>query len=265
MSKLSGYADKYENIRFERRDGALLVRLHTGGGPFAFSDGAHENLSFAFHDIACDEENKVVVLTGTGDRFCTDFDYASFQAHRGDDTHAWGLRIRSHGRRLLAAMLDIEVPVISAINGPVVSHSELPLLADVALAADTTFFRDATHFVAGAAPGDGMHVVWTTLLGLNRGRYFLMTGQSIGAEEALRLGVVGEVLPPERLMDRAWDLALNWAAMPRATLIATRQVLTYEWKRLMLQQLHSGLVEEMAAISGAAASPPLGVVDLLKS
>lgn len=264
MTKLIDYADKYENIRFERRDGVLLLRLHTNDGPFVFSDGAHHNLSFAFYDLAADPENKVVLLTGTGERFCADFDYASFRTNVGTP-HEWALRIRADGRRLLAAFLDIEVPVIAAVNGPALSHSELPLLADVVLADETTIFQDATHFLQGGTPpGDGMHTVWTTLLGLNRGRYFLLTGQKINAQQALALGVVGEVLPKDELMPRAWALALKWAALPRTKLVATRQALNYEWKRLMLEQLHNGLTEEMSGIVSVPTTARPSTGDLLK-
>ena len=264
MTKLADYADKYENIRFERRDGVLLLRLHTKDGPFVFSDGAHHNLSFAFYDLAADPENKVVLLTGTGDRFCADFDYASFRSNFSN-AHEWALRIRADGRRLLAAFLDIEVPVIAAVNGPALSHSELPVLADVVLADETTIFQDATHFLKeGTPPGDGMHTVWTTLLGLNRGRYFLLTGQKINAQQALALGVVGEILPKDELMPRAWALALKWAALPRTKLVATRQALNYEWKRLMLEQLHNGLTEEMSGIISVPTASHPGTGDLLK-
>jgi len=254
MADLERYANKYENCKLERRDGVLQVTLHTGGGPFAFSEPAHHDLGLLFYDISDDPENKVVILTGSGDRFCADFDFGSFMGVLGRN-HAEGTyRIRNDGRRMLAAFLDIDIPVIAAINGPVVAHSELPLLADVVLATEDTFFQDATHFMIGAVPGDGVHTVWTTLLGLNRGRYFLLTGQKIAAREALDLGVVGEVLPRESLLTRAWELAQHWARLPRPTLSSTRHALTYEWKRLFTQQLHNGLTEEMLA--GAFSTPP---------
>ena len=249
MAVLSAYADKYQNIRFERRDGVLQISLHSDGGPFVFNEQAHHDLGFAFADVAADVENKVVILTGTGDRFCADFDYGSFMSVLSKP--ATGLyRIRTDGRRMLAAFLDIEAPVIAAINGPALAHSELPLLADLVISSENTVFQDATHFIAGAVPGDGVHVVWTTLLGLNRGRYFLLTGQKIAAQEALRLGVVGEVLPQDALLARAQELAHHWARLPRATLVSTRHTLTYEWKRLFLQQLHNGLTEETLAGAG---------------
>jgi enoyl-CoA hydratase/carnithine racemase len=263
VTKLADYADKYANLRCERRDNVLLMRLHTDGGPFVFSDGAHHELGFAFYDIAADPENKVLILTGTGEDFCTRFDYASFESQMGDSAHEWALRQRADGRRMLAAFLDIEVPVIAAVNGPALSHSELALLSDVVLVDDTTFFQDATHFLQGIAPGDGMHMVWTTLLGPNRGRYFLLTGQKLGAQDALALGVVGEVLPRDRLMERAWELALQWSTKSKAVLTATRHVLNYEWKQRLLQQLHHGLTEEMGALISAALPTRPAQADLL--
>jgi enoyl-CoA hydratase/carnithine racemase len=265
MSSLDEYRNKYRDLRFERRDGVLQVTLHSDGARFVFNEPTHHDLGFAFADIADDPKNRVVILTGSGDRFCADFDYASFiNLINKDPGDAW-IRIRADGRRMLQAFLDIEVPVIAAINGPVVTHSELPLLADVVVAADTTVFQDATHFLAGLPPADGMHVVWTTLLGLNRGRYFLMTGQTIDAAEAQRLGVVGEVLPADRVLDRAWELAEPWAQFSRQTLHGTRASLTFEWKRLLMEQLHTGLTHEsLAAIGvGKMEIPEPFVVDLL--
>lgn len=265
MSSLKEYADRYDGLRFERRSGVLQITLHTDGDRFEFNEQAHHDLGFAFAQVADDRENRVVILTGTGDRFCGDFNHASFVTLINADPHEGWIKIRADGRRMLQAFLDIEVPVIAAINGPVVTHSELPLLADVVLASDTTVFRDATHFVAGLPPTDGMHVVWTTLLGLNRGRYFLLTGETIDASRARDLGVVGEVLPADRLLARAWELAEQWTQLPRPTLYGTRTALTSEWKRLFTEQLHTGLTHE--ALAGVALpamvvpNPP--VVDLL--
>ena len=104
-------------------------------------------------------------------------------------------------------LLDIEVPVIAAVNGPVNIHAEIAVLSDIVLAADHAAFADAPHFPNGLVPGDGVHVIWPYLLGRNRGRYFLLTGQRLSAQEALQLGVVSEVMPASRLLPRARELA----------------------------------------------------------
>lgn len=264
MTKLADYEDRYPNIRFERRDGVLQMTLHNEEGEFVVTESSLRDLSLAFVDVGADHDNRVVILTGTGKNFATKFDYASFIENMRPDVFDYWMRIRTDGVRLLQAFLDIEVPVISAINGPVVTHSETPLLADIVLASDSAVFQDATHFLNGLPPGDGMHTVWTTLLGLNRGRHFLLTGRVLTAIEALDYGVVGEVLPPEELLPRAWELATTWSQLPTATLRSTRAAITLEWRRLLASQLHTGLTHEAFAgvFLGAFDTPETAVVDL---
>src|SRR3990172_2063395 len=187
MTALDEYAGKYENLRLERRDGVLQATLHTNGGSLVWSEAAHRELSYAFADIGADPENRVVILTGAGGSFC-----AEIRAEDWDlsTPRKWD-KVYWEGKRLLINLLDIEAPMIAAVNGPATIHSELAVLCAIVLASETAFFQDAAHFATfGAVPGDGMHVIWPLLLGTNRGRYFLLTGQKLTAQEALDLGVV---------------------------------------------------------------------------
>jgi enoyl-CoA hydratase/carnithine racemase len=79
-------------------------------------------------------------------------------------------------------MLDVDVPIVGAVNGPARVHAELPLLSDVVIASESAVFQDAVHFERGVVPGDGVHTLWPLWLGPNRGRYFLLMGQETGAE-----------------------------------------------------------------------------------
>ena len=125
-------------------------------------------------------------------------------------------RIHWEGRHLLMKLLDIEVPVISAINGPAWRHSEIPLLCDIVLAADTAQFQDSAHFASEVVPGDGMHIVYPLLLGMNRGRYFLLTDQTLRRPKGpYEFGLVAEVLAPDRgVLARAWEIAEDLAKKP---------------------------------------------------
>lgn len=240
------YKDRYENIALSRDDdGVLLVQLGTRGGPLVWSALAHDELGYCFTDIACDRGNAVVVLTGTGDNWCENIDAGSFTLSNPADWDG----IFFDGRRLLRNLLDIEVPIISAINGPVRIHPEIPVMSDICIASDTALFQDAPHFMSGIVPGDGAHIVWPHLLGPNRGRYFLLMGQELSAAEALALGVVGEVLPADRLLGRAMEIARMFAAKPNLTRRYSRVALTQRYKRLLAEGLDVGLaLEALAAI-----------------
>lgn len=134
--------------------------------------------------------------------------------------------------------------MISAINGPALRHSELPLLCDIVLAAEEATFQDSGHFINGLIPGDGMHVIYPLLLGLNRGRYFLLTGQTIGARQAQELGLVSEVLPRQELLPRAWELAEQLTKQSPLILRYSRVLLTQYVKRQMHDLLGYGLALE---------------------
>ena len=149
---------------------------------------------------------------------------------------------------MLMNLMNIEVPVISAVNGPAWRHSEVPLLADIVLASEDAAFQDSAHFPGGLVPGDGVHVVYPMLLGANRARYFLLTGQVIEAAEAHRLGLVGEVLPKEKVLPRAWELARELAAKPEVLVRHTRAVLTEPIKRRLQEELGYGLYNECLAL-----------------
>ena len=96
---------------------------------------------------------------------------------------------------------------------------------------------------------------WPMLLGANRGRYFLLTGQRIDAQQALELGVVSEVLAPDALLPRAHELARKLARQPATTLRYTRDAVTHPIKRALLDNLAYGLALEGM---GAHASWPTG-------
>jgi len=249
---LTDYTNKYESLRMERHDGILEVALHTNGGPMIFSKTVHEELGFAFADIAADRENRVVILTGSGDKFCTDFDPESFKSFNGLGKNitatGWDHTIW-RGQHNIHSQLEIPVPMIGVLNGPAIVHSELALLCDIVLAADTTTIQDFPHFGNGVAPGDGVQVVFPLLMGVNRGRYFLLTQQKLSAQEALDLGLVNEVMPREQLMPRAQELATQIAKQPTLALRYARMLLTQRLKRLMDESIGYGLaLEGLSAI-----------------
>lgn len=237
------YSQKYDNIRLEREDGILLATVHTEGKSLVWTSTAHDELAYCFHDIACDRQNKVVILTGTGPSFCNEIDFTSFNL---GTPHDWD-EIIFEGQRLLNNLLSIEVPIIAAVNGPVTNHPEIPVMSDIVLAAESATFQDGPHFPSGIVPGDGAHVVWPHVLGSNRGRYFLLTGQELDARTALEYGAVNEVLTEQDLLPRAWELARGIAEKPLLARRYARKVLTRQLRRVMEADLSLGLAHEALA------------------
>lgn len=224
----------------ERRDGILQMTLHRNNGSVIWDFESHSETAHALGDIARDRENRAVIITGAGDDFIAEHEFGD-----ADRIPAamWDAVI-TDGKYIIMNHLDIEAPMIAAVNGPALIHSELALMCDIVLASETAVFQDLPHFPSGLVPGDGVHVIFPLLLGFNRGRYFLLTGEKIPAREAKTLGLVGEVLPKDRLLERAWTLAREIIAKPPLTVRYARQILTRDLKRAMLDNLGLGLALE---------------------
>lgn len=254
MARFEDYAHKYQTIRMERRDGIVLLTFHTEGGPLQWGQLPHGEFPEAFRDIGSDPDTKVVIMTGTGEMFSGP---RATPDRRMQRTAGEWDRTYWEGKQLLFNLLDIEVPVISAINGPAWRHSEIPLLSDIVLASEDAAFQDSAHFPNGLVPGDGMHILYPLLLGLNRGRYFLLTGQTLHATEAKDMGLVNEVLPRQQLLPRAWELAEQLAQRPRLVLRYSRVLLTQHVKRLLHDLLGYGLALEGLGVAAESPNPGL--------
>ena len=243
------YRDKYENVRMKREDGILEVALHTRGGPLVFNGYVHEALVRAFRDIGDDRDNHVVILTGTGDEFCAQLSPEGFDffTPTGYD------KILREGVKVLENILDIQVPMIAAINGAATVHSEYALLCDIVVAAEGAYFQDAPHPAFGIVPGDGLHIVWPEVIGEIRGRYFLLSGQKLSAAQAREYGAVNEVVSREGLLPRCWELARHLKKQSPLTLRYTRMALSTRFRRRLQEGLSYGLALEGISAAQVAA------------
>jgi enoyl-CoA hydratase/carnithine racemase len=255
MATLESYKGKYQYVRLDRADGILTMTLHHDGGAPTWTSGPtgiHNELGWAFYDAGRDPENEVVILTHAGDNFMEALyrDPQRQAAPQGGLTAAIYDRIYKEGKDLLTNLLEIEVPIISAVRGKAFIHAEIATMSDIVLADSTAIFADKAHFINGAVPGDGAHIWWPMLLGPNRGRHFLLTGQEISASEAQSLGIVAEVLAPGELLKRATTLASQLARQPRLVRRYSRVALTQNIKRRFLEDLGYGLAVEGLGVLG---------------
>jgi enoyl-CoA hydratase/carnithine racemase len=241
MSRLDVYRDGFPNARLNRsQSGVLEVALHTDGGTLVFNGHTHEQFVDLFHAIGSDPDNRVVILTGCGDAFMETISPEGFDffTPQGYD------KIYREGRKVLMNILDVEAPLIAAVNGPARLHSEYILLADIVLATPSTVFQDKPHFEFGIVPGDGVHLLWQEAIGSVRGRYFILTRQELDAETAKAWGAVNEIVPANELLPRAREIAEGLAKLPPLTTKYTRIALTRKLRRVIDEGVTLGLALE---------------------
>jgi enoyl-CoA hydratase/carnithine racemase len=250
------YKHSYPHWHMERSDdGILLLRFHKDGGEADWSYDIHHETALLWRTVGGDPETKVIIVTGTGEAFLRrEATYAGVVDRDGmDDAQRRAVEwidAHSYGKRIELDLLEIEQPMIAAINGPCTIHSEQLLLCDIVLAAEHTVIADHTHMPFGLVPGDGVQVAFPLLMGLNRARYFMLTGEMLDARQCLDLGLFNEVLPAEDVLPRAYEHARRILEAPPMTVRLFRPTLLQQVKRMFLDDVSHGLMAEaMAAVA----------------
>lgn len=232
----------WKHIDIVRADGVTEARLHNDGAALIWTAAASDEVEHFFHWVARDAETKVVIMTGTDADFCAKLDAASF-ANRG-----WR-EVWASEQRLLNAVMDLNTIVISAINGPVTIHSDIAVLADIVLACPETTFSDPYHFKRNIVPGDGVQLVWQTLLGASRANYFFLTNQKLSADEAKSVGAVHEIVARDQLLTRARELARTLAEKSAAVLAYSKAALRLRDRRDFREDLSHSLALQGLALN----------------
>jgi enoyl-CoA hydratase/carnithine racemase len=236
------YFDRYDNLAFSRDDdGVLVMRFHTDDGPVVFTGQTHEDLPAALEELSLDADNAALVITGTGDSFMDQIDGQSL----GEifKPAVWE-KTRSEGTKVLQRLLDLPMPVVGVANGPAIVHSEYLLLADIHIASERATYADFPHPAFGITAGDGVQVVWEEVAGTARAKWLLWTGEAIDAATALQWGVVSEVVPHDRALQRGIEIARGLAAKPRVYRTLQKQTLNVNLRRRITQDVPYGMALE---------------------
>lgn len=215
-------------INNPRRKNALTWRMHC-------------DLERIWDDLDADDDVRAVILTGSGEAFCTGADFSA--EHTDPGQRKIPRRPRSGGaRRLFWNMLDFEKPIIAKVRGPAYGlGASIAVAADIVVASDSAVFCDS-HVKAGIAPGDGGAALWPLLIGFNRAKEYLMTGDRIPASKAAEMGLINHCVAPAELDDFVERLALRLCqGAPLAISYAKLSV------NLLLKQLIGGAFETSLA------------------
>jgi len=207
----------YRFLKAERHNKVLKLSFNRPEHLNAVHSELHAELAEIFGDVGRDREAAAVLLTGEGRAFSAGGDIKGMQAIERDwQQTTW------EAKKIINDLLDLEQPILAAINGPATGlGATVALLCDVIFASDRARIGDP-HVKVGLTAGDGGAVIWPLLCGVARAKELLMTGDLLSAEEAYRLGLVNHVVPHDELMDRAMAFAQRLANGPVYAIRSTK-------------------------------------------
>jgi len=222
----------YKEILYEKKRAGVLITLNRPAVMNAISRSMIEELHKALDEAEEDREIRAVVLTGAGRAFSAGMDQGNRPGRRRDLHWPYGIptgqsaaevidswRVDSRNFRRL---WEFGKPIIGAINGWAMgAGSWLSLFTHITIAAENAVFAqpEVRH-------GSNTSFMWTMLGGFKNALRYGLTGDHIDAQEALRIGLVAQVVPAEKLIDEAFNLVERIARVPPETVKINLQIAT---------------------------------------
>ncbi len=230
---------KFENTLYEKREGIATITINRPKVN-ALNKQAIQEISARLDDAEQDEEVKVVVITGAGDRaFCAGLD---LNAVRGMHTIE-AMNFTVFGQRLTKKIEELRKPVIAAINGYALGGGlELAMSCDLRIASENAKLGQ-TELNVGLIPGWGGTQRLPRLVGRGIAKELIFTGKMIDAKTAKQLGLLSDVVPPDKLKSAVKDLANELMAKPSVGLQMTKQLINNSIE----MDLTKGLLQEAEA------------------
>jgi enoyl-CoA hydratase/carnithine racemase len=222
------YAD-YRHLLFERdADGVVLITINRPDVLNATNARLHWELTQVWRTLDGDPAVRVALVTGAGKAFSAGGDLEMVEEVAGNPAAV--ARTMREASDLVYNMIDLDKPVVSAINGVAVGAGlVVALLADVSIISETARLTDG-HTRLGVAAGDHAAILWPLLCGMAKAKYYLLTSDFVDGREAERIGLVSLCVPPDRLMETARDVARRLARGSQPSIRGTKRALN-NWLR----------------------------------
>ena len=213
---------------YEERDGIVTLTMNQPElrNPLTGNTAVAE-FEQAYKRIAADASVKVVVITGAGPAFCSGGNVKAMERYKADEITPLAIRdeYETGIQRLPLALYELDVPTIAAVNGAAVGAGcDLACMCDIRIAAENARFAES-FIKLGIVPGDGGAWLLPRAVGMSKASEMSFTGDAITAKEALDCGLVSRVVPAERLMEEAYELASRIAANSGPALRMTKKLL----------------------------------------
>jgi enoyl-CoA hydratase len=204
----------YEYLKIEVANRVATVTINRPQQLNAVNAALHHEFEQIWLELAEDRDVNAILLTGAGKAFSVGGDITSRDKPTKNKGRGGRRIVMADGRRVIENMLDVEQPIVAAINGDALGFAaNVALLCDITVAAETAKLAD-THVALGAVAGDGGAVIWPLLIGPNRAKEFLMLGDSMTGADAARIGLVNYAVPTEQVLPKAREFAQRLADGP---------------------------------------------------
>lgn len=225
----------YRALDVDRDGDVLTVAFDRPDRHNAIGERLHDELSTVFHDVGRHHDDaRVVVLTGNGRSFSAGGDLDWLEACLEDP--AMFRRVVREGETIVRGLLQVQQPIVARINGDATGFgATLALLADLSVMSADARIGDP-HVQAGLVAGDGGAAIWPLLVGINRAKEFLLTGELVDGPRAAELGLVNHVVDPADLDDRVAELIADLAAGPQVAIRYTKMA-TNAWLRFAVDRV----------------------------
>lgn len=205
------------DLVYEVQDGVATVRLNRPERSNAFTMEMIDAWAAAYRDAQRDPDVRVVVVTGTGRSFCAGADLGQLDATQQTPLERKEL-LAGRVHAVAHAAEDLDKPLVAAVNGAAVGAGmDMALMADIRLAARSARFSEG-YVRLGIVPGNGGCYYLPRLIGTAKAMELLLTGDTVDAVEAERLGIVNHVHEDDELPERTRDLARRIADGPPVAL-----------------------------------------------
>ncbi|CDO08930.1 enoyl-CoA hydratase [Mycolicibacterium cosmeticum] len=236
-----------EEFLIERKpNGVLLVTLNRPEHLNALTMPMFEMMGDLLIDIDRDPQTRVAVFTGAGRGFCTGMDVA-----QPDPSLEDAIALMETERKRIMTTLNMDKPIISAINGPAVGWGlSLGLLADISIAAEDAVLMDG-HTRIGVVAGDHSSLIWPLLVGMAKAKYYQLTSARLTGIEAERIGLVSLVEPRDKVLERALAIADDLALGSQRAIQWTKRSLNTGWLTNALPQQELSAALETLNFAGA--------------
>ncbi len=243
---------KYEYLKVDvDADGVCTVTmnrpdvLNAAGGPM------HPELERVWLDINDDARVKAVILTGAGRAFSAGGDLKGMAQRVGTPAnYRHAIQAPANTRRLWQNMLELQPPLIAAVNGDAMGLGcSLALFCDITVISETARIGD-THVKVGLVAGDGGAVIMPLLVGIAKARDLLMRGRVLNGQEAHDIGLITHVRPADQVLTEARTIALELAALPRYAVAWTKLSVNKAVKERLNLVIDTSMAFEMLTMTG---------------